>query len=265
MEHELGTNRALWDELVAVHAASAFYDVAAFRAGGSTLRPLELEEVGDVRGKRLLHLQCHFGLDTLSWARLGAEVTGVDFSEEALSLARRLAQEIGVPATFVRADVLELPHHLSRAFDLVFTSYGVLTWLPDLGRWGEVVARSLEQGGTFYLADQHPLGSVFAERDGKLVASHPYFTAAPAVETGQGSYADRSAVLANTTSYQWQHTLSGVVNALTAAGLRIEFLHEFPFCMFQWLPSMVQGADGWWRLPGRDDLPFLFSLRATRR
>jgi len=264
VEHELSTNRALWDELVEIHAASTFYDVAAFRAGQSTLRPLELEEVGDVRGKRLLHLQCHFGLDTLSWARLGAEVTGVDFSEEAVSLARRLAEEVGVPATFVCADVLDLPCHLSGAFDVVFTSYGALTWLPDLGRWGAAAASSLDRGGILYVVDQHPLGGVLAERDGELVTDWPYFADAPAVETSQGSYADRTAVLANTTSYQWQHTLSGVVNALTGAGLHIEFLHEFPFSMYQRLPSMVEGADGWWRLPGRDDMPFLFSLRATK-
>lgn len=265
METWRTANQALWDELVGVHVgATGTYDVDGFKAGRSTLRSIEVEEVGDTDGKQLLHLQCHFGMDTLSWARRGAQVVGADFSAEAISLARRLSAEVGVPAEFVCSDVYELPNNLSRKFDIVFTSYGILCWLPDLPRWAAVIEHFLEPGGFFYIVEQHPAGNVFTDRDGELVASEAYFDVGPFVETTEGSYADRTAVLRAKTSYEWQHPLSDIVNALTGVGLRVEFLHEFPFCMFQKLPSMVRSDDGWWRVPGRDDLPFLFSLKASK-
>lgn len=265
METWRESNRALWDELVGLHVgALGTYDINGFKAGRSTLRPIEVDEVGDVRGKRLLHLQCHFGLDTLSWARRGALVVGADFSPEAVTLGRRLSTEVGVSAEFVCSDIYDLPEKLDREFDIVFTSYGILCWLPDLLRWAEVIERFLVPGGFFYIVEQHPAGNVFTERDGELVASEPYFDVGPFVETTEGSYADRTAVLRAKTSYEWQHSLSEVINALTAVGLRLEYLHEFPFCMFHKLPSMVRGDDGWWRVPARNDLPFLFSLKASK-
>src|SRR6476661_801270 len=133
-ESPLEENRLLWDELVPVHAASDFYDLAAFREGGSTLRPIEIRELGDVNGKRLLHLQCHFGMDSISWARRGANVVGVDFSPAAINLASELAREERVAAEFICSDLYDLPDKLDGRFDVVFTSYGVLTWLPDLDR-----------------------------------------------------------------------------------------------------------------------------------
>jgi SAM-dependent methyltransferase len=256
-------NRAMWDELVPIHVR-AYGGVERFRAGQSTLRSIELEEMGEVSGKRLLHLQCHFGLDTLSWARQGADVVGADFSPRATEMARRLASEAGIPAEFVCSDVYTLPERVSGPFDVVFTSYGVLCWLPDLTRWADVIGRLLAPGGFFYIVEQHPVGGIFAERDGQLVAAHSYFDVGPIEETKDGSYADRSAVLRNRTSYEWQHPLSDIVDALTGAGLRIDFLHEFPFCMFPWLPSMVEGEDGWYRVPGHEGVPFLFSLKASK-
>jgi SAM-dependent methyltransferase len=258
------TNRALWDELVGVHVrATDAYDVESFKAGRETLRAIELEEVGDVAGKRLLHLQCHFGMDTISWARHGATTVGADFSPEAITLARRLSAETGAPADFVCSDIYELPERLGGEFDVVYTSYGVLCWLPDLDAWGKVIDHFLAPGGFFYIVEQHPVGAMFSDRDGNLIASESYFSAGPVEETSDGSYADRSVVLQNKTSYQWQHPLSEIINALTGNGMDIEFLHEFPFCMFRWLPSMAKDEDGWYRIPGRDDIPFLFSLKAT--
>lgn len=265
METWLEANRALWDELVGVHMRTpGTYDIDSLRAGRSTLHSIELDEVGDVRGKRLLHLQCHFGMDTLSWARRGALVVGADFSSEAVKLAQQLSTEIGMTAEFVCSNIYELPSYLDGEFDIVFTSYGILCWLPDLRGWADVIAHFLTPGGFFYIVEQHPAGNVFAEQGGELVAAEPYFDVGPFVETTDGSYADRTAVLRSKTSHEWQHPLSDVINALVGAGLRIEFLHEFPFCMFQRLPSMVKGEDGWWRVPGRDDLPFLFSLKASK-
>lgn len=256
-------NRAMWDELVPIHVRR-YGGVERFRAGHSTLREIEVEEVGDVTRKRLLHLQCHFGLDTLSWARLGARVVGADFSPQAIEMARRLASEAEIPADFVCSDVYALPDQVAGPFDIAFTSYGVLCWLPDLARWGETIARLLAPGGFFYIVEQHPVGGIFAEREGELVAAHSYFDSGPIEETKDGSYADRTAVLQNKTSYEWQHSMSDIVNALTGAGLRIDFLHEFPFCMFPWLPSMVEGEDGWFHVPGQDRVPFLFSLKASK-
>jgi len=258
------TNLARWDELVGVHVrAKDAYDLDAFRAGRSTLKPIELEEVGDVRAKRLLHLQCHFGMDTISWARRGAAVVGVDFSPEAISLARQLDAELGAGAEFVCSNVYNLPGKLEGAFDIVFTSYGVLCWLPDLVEWGKVISHFLVPGGFFYIVDGHPVSGMFGDDSG-LVASEPYFDVGPLEETVDGSYADRSAIVEHKTAYEWQHSLSDIINALAGSGLHVELLHEFPFSMFQRLPSMVKGEDGWWRVPGHDNVPFLFSLKASK-
>ncbi|HEX3453008.1 MAG TPA: methyltransferase domain-containing protein [Gaiellaceae bacterium] len=258
------TNRALWDELTAVHAASAFYDLDGFKAGRSTIRPLERAEVGDVSGKRLLHLQCHFGMDTLSWARLGAQVVGVDFSAKAITLARSLSAELGIPAEFVCSDVYELSDNLEGQFDVVFTSHGVLLWLPDLKRWAQVIDHFLAPGGLFYIAESHPVLNAVSEREGELVLDAGHFRACACTYVSDGSYADREAVLVNKTSHEWQHPLAEVVTALADVGLRIEFLHEYPFSVSKRLPSMQQGDDCYWRLPDSDALPLLFTIRAHK-
>jgi 2-polyprenyl-3-methyl-5-hydroxy-6-metoxy-1,4-benzoquinol methylase len=154
-------NENLWNHWTDLHAKSEWYDLEGFKAGRLSLGDIEREVLGDVAGKSLLHLQCHFGLDTLSWARLGARVTGVDFSEKAISLARALGSELEIPATFVRSNIYDLPDNLSGQFDIVFTSYGVLWWLPDIKEWAKVVAHFLRPGGTFLLVEFHPLASVF--------------------------------------------------------------------------------------------------------
>jgi SAM-dependent methyltransferase len=263
----LQTNRERWDELARVHARTAFYDLEGFKAGKSSLRPVEVEELGDVAGKSLLHLQCHFGLDTLSWARRGARVTGVDFSAEAVALARALARELGLTAEFVCSDIYDLRQALPGTFDVVFTSYGVLCWLPDVKRWAETVAHFLKEDGTFYMVEIHPLVNVFDDTPGAgLRVAYPYFAGgAPLREDRQGTYADHGARLEHTVSYQWGHGLGDVLTALLGAGLRLEFVHEFPYCVCGILPCMEQGADGWWRLPGAPDrVPLLFSLKAAR-
>lgn len=267
MNEYLRANRRYWDSLVPFHAASAFYDVEGFKAGRTTLRPLEREEVGPVEGKDLLHLQCHFGLDTLSWARLGARVTGVDFSEPAIALAREIQEEVGLEATFLRSDVHRLPEALRGAFDVVFTSYGVLYWLPDIPGWAEVVARFVKPGGFFYLVEDHPVALMFENEEDTeaLEVAHPYFPSrAPLRFEYPGSYAAPEAEVA-TPSYEWHHSLGEVVTALAEAGLRLEFLHEFPFAAWQRFPRMERDEAGWWRLTGTArDLPLTFSLRARK-
>jgi SAM-dependent methyltransferase len=259
-------NRALWNEWTGVHEASAFYDLAAFKAGRDTLRPLEVAELGDVSGKTLLHLMCHFGQDTLCWARRGARVTGADLSDKAIDLARSLAAELALEARFLAGDIYDLPAALDERYEIVFTSWGVLTWLSDLPRWGRLVADFLAPGGSFYLAEIHPFAMVLDVRDdGALVFDYSYLSEGAAGRyESDTSYADPTTVCANTVSYQWDHTLGEVVCALIDAGLVIEFLHEWPFSVYQRWPSMVEEKDGWWYLPECRDVPLSFSLRAHK-
>jgi SAM-dependent methyltransferase len=267
MDSYVDANRRLWDQWTDDHEKSAFYDLEGFRAGKDRLRSIELAELGDVAGKSLLHLQCHFGMDTLAWGRRGATVTGVDFSEKSIALAKSLSAEVGVPAAFYCSDVYRLPEVLSDEFDIVFTSYGVLHWLNDLRQWGEVIARFLKPGGSFYMVEDHPFFRVFSSKsETDLMVNNPYFFAeTPDQLETTGSYATGNQGEA-AQYYVWNHSLGEVLNALIGAGLAIEFLHEFPYAARAKFPFMVQGPDGWWRLPEtqRGSIPFLFSLRARK-
>jgi SAM-dependent methyltransferase len=267
-ERYLRANRALWDEWTGINYRSDFYKVDAFKAGLNKLRPYELDEVGPVEGKDLLHLQCHFGLDTLCWARLGAHVTGADFSPAAIDRARSLAAEVSLDALFVCSDVYDLPKHLSGAFDVVYTSRGVLGWLPDLDRWAQVAAHFVKPGGFLYITEVHPIANVFDDDEGvtDLRLRYPYFSHAdPLAFETHGSYADRSASVDQEVEYNWNHGMGEIVTALAQAGLRIDFLHEFPFV--EWPVSFLQSvSDGTYHLPAEHDgrLPLFFSLKASR-
>lgn len=247
---------------------SEFYDVAGFKAGRSALKGVDVDAVGDVRGKKLLHLQCHFGLDTLSWARLGAAVTGLDFSPEAIAAARALARETGLAARFVCSDVYDAPAALGERFDVVYTGVGALCWLPDVARWADVVAALLAPGGLLYLRECHPVLHALDESSDPAAPrlAYPYFEAeATRFEVG-GTYADPKARVANATTYQWNHGIGEVVTALVTAGLAIEALHEHRGCDWQALPQMARGPDGMWRLPEHGEmLPLMYSIRAVLR
>ncbi len=266
-EKEMLANRASWDHLVSRHVDSDYYNVAGFLHGDLSLGAKEMEEVGDVRGKTMLHLQCHFGLDTLSWARLGAKATGVDFSEEAITAARQLSVKSGVPADFICSNVYDLPDALFGEFDIVFSSHGVLCWLPDLPRWAQIAASFLKPGGFFYLIQGPPFSGVFdedlAEKEFRVAQS--YFRSSDPVRfEGSGSYAVSSDGTVHT-SYEWTHTVSDVLNSIIGAGMRIEFFREFSFSEWHAMKIMEQDEDGLWRLP--DDcpaLPFTFSVKATK-
>jgi SAM-dependent methyltransferase len=271
-------NLALWNHWTEIHEKSAFYDVEGFKAGATSLWPVERKELEPYvhEGTSLLHLQCHFGLDTLSWARLGAEVVGLDLSDEAIALARRLAAEVGLSARaeFVCADLYDTDAHLGvRRFDVVFVSWGAIEWLPDLTRWAGIIARHLRPGGTFYLAEIHPFGYSLDEVPGEHDVQVKYRLQPapdqPDVEPIDGSYADRDADTTGLVAYAWQHSLAEVTGALIGAGLRIEHLHEFPASPAPFWEWMVQDEDRWWWLPDgegglRKDLPLSYSLRATR-
>jgi SAM-dependent methyltransferase len=261
-------NRAHWEDLAALHPTTDHYDVEGFLDGESSLGWLEREELEGVAGETMLHLQCHFGLDTLSWAREGWAVTGVDFSERAVATARELAAEAGLDdrATFVEANVYDAPAAVDAPFDVVFTSYGVLTWLPDVEGWADVIADCLAPGGTFYIAEIHPFSHVLMDvgvRDGRLHSDWPYFGDAAQAYDVDGSYADPAASLDHTEIREWPHSIGEIVTALIDAGLDVEFLHEHEFACFEQVAGMERRDDGFWDLPGAS-LPFLFSLRARR-
>jgi SAM-dependent methyltransferase len=274
MDPYVESNRKMWDAWTRINLASRVYDVEGFVTDGSRdLDPISLAGPGDVRGKSLLHLQCHFGMDTIKWARHGAIVTGVDFSTEAIAAARGLAARMGVPATFVESDIAALPSRLDGRFDVVFTSEGVLGWLPDLDRWGQVIAHFLAPGGIFYVVDAHPVLQIFNDRlkEPDLRLLYPYFHGPePFKEEHGGCYTAPEAPITSV-EHVWLHKMSDVIGALLRAGLRIESFEEYPFLSWKFFPWMEQRADGWWHLPeheglplGSGSLPLMFSLKATK-
>jgi SAM-dependent methyltransferase len=263
-------NRSLWDAWTAIHASGDFYDLEGFKAGGVRIRPYEIEMIGDVSGRSLLHLQCHFGIDTLSWARLGARVTGADISPAAIELAQALASELGFPdARFVRSNLYDLPAVLDGTFDIVYTSRGVLGWLPDIAGWARVAAHFLAPGGTFFITEAHPVMNVFENegvRPGELRLTYPYWEhPAPLTFPVKGSYADPDAEVGDETEHSWDHGLGEIVTALISAGLRIETLVEHPFLDWK-VDFLVEDEAGTWRLPSDagGELPLMFSLKATK-
>ena len=262
------TNRKLWNDLTKIHFESEFYDVEGFKKGKCMLPDVEIKEVGNVVGKSLLHLQCHFGLDTLCWARLGAKVTGVDFSEKAINQATLLAKELDINASFICCDVYELANCLDEKYDIVFTSAGVITWLPYLRQWAEVISHFLKPNGIFYIHEFHPTANIFDDVDEAKSPTirYPYFKLdEPLHIKSEGSYADPGADI-DSTSYEWCHGMGEIVNSLIEAGLKIEYLHEFNDGIYKSHPFLVQGDDGMWRFPGvAGGLPLMFSIRAAKK
>lgn len=259
-------NRLLWDEKARVHIR-AYKEVQLLRDGAEILDEIELREVGDVAGKRLLHLQCHIGTDTLAWARHGAIVTGVDFSPESIRCAEALRDELRLEARFVHCNVYDLPGALQEEFDIVYTSRGVLCWLRDLGAWAQVVARFLTPGGVFYLMESHPiLNALEEQRPGEPAFVHPYFHRPEPVrwEAGGPDYADPSHRLGHP-SHEWIWSLSDIVNAVLGAGLTLEFLNEHDRLFFPLLPSMTTADGRWYCLPKyADRIPLLLTLGARK-
>ena len=267
MEPTLEANRKLWDEFVKINSRSEMYQLEEFKKGLNKLNPLERTEVGDVEGKTLLHLQCHFGMDTLSWARLGATVTGMDFSPKGIKMAKSLSEELNIPGRFICCNLYDLPEHLDEQFDIVFTSYGVLCWLPDIPRWAKIIARYLKPGGFFFIAEIHPFAYVFDDEKEvtELKVRYPYFHSGPMEFVADGSYSDLITKIPPHKQYEWMHGMGEIITSLCDAGLKIDFLHEYPLACFSQFPFMKKGDDGNWRLPGKEELiPLTFSLKATK-
>lgn len=263
-------NRDLWNNWTNLHTESSPEHaalLAQLRTGQTTLNENDLRELGDVSGKSLLHLQCHFGLDTLSWAKEGAIVTGVDFSEEAITHARFLSEDLYISARFICSDIYELPDVLDEQFDIIFTSDGVLPWLPDLSRWAQIVAYYLKPGGTFYIRDGHPIRHILVpprlDANGKPI-EHGYFhKVEPTKVAERWSYAVSEVDIIQT-AYYWTHNLGEIVTVLCSAGLRLEFLHEFPKVIDNCY-SYEESRPGQYerRLQHNIAIPRMFSIRAT--
>ena len=269
MDEYMKANKEMWDKLAKIHHKSDFYDVEGFLKGMLTLDPIELEELPDLSGKTLLHLMCHFGIDTMSLARLGADTTGVDFSTEAIDLAKELSKTAKIDAKFVCSNVYDLPKILDGKFDVVFTSAGVLMWLPDLKEWAKVIAHFLKPGGFFYIREFHPFGYVFDDDDDvkELRVRYPYFQGKePMKFEAEGTYADKDAKTGKIPSFEWNHPISKIINVLIDAGLTIDFFHEFPVTTYRALPFMIEKEPGRYVLPENEDkIPLMFSIKAIKR
>lgn len=274
-EEWLALNRANWDERTGVHVGSALYDMSSHRAGRGRLDAIVEAELGEVAGLRVLHLQSHLGDDSIAIAQRGAaEVVGVDFSPPAVEAARRLAAEVGAGAArFVLSDVYRAPEALAdRAggFDMVFTTWGTVTWLPDIARWARVVAHVLRPGGALYFADAHPVALAFdgvadaQDAEGRPAWFMPYFARAPLLWDDVVDYADPTARLVHTRTMVWLHPLADILGALRDAGLRLEWLHEHPRITWQMFPALVRDEDRLWTWPGKAWLPLAVSLRAVK-
>ncbi len=258
----LETNRHLWNERTPIHILSDFYDMDGFLQGNTSLKSIELAQVGEVKEKTILHLQCHFGQDSLSWARMGAKVTGLDFSEAAIEYAQKLNTQLGLDAEFICADVYEAPQLLSQQYDMVFTSYGVLGWLPDMQKWANVVATCLKTGGELHLIEFHPLVWIF-DNDFTHI-QYSYFNVEAIIENEEGTYTDKNAPI-KSPCMTWNHPLSEVVNALISANLRIEGLNEYDFSPYNCFPNTVPTDEGNFYLKGMEKkLPMVYAIKAVK-
>ena len=267
------SNCASWDERVPLNLQAHSYDLAALRAGEGRLSPIEEAELGLVDGLSVLHLQCHFGRDSLALAQRGARVTGLDFSGEAINVARGLATELDLDkrTRFVEADVYAAPDAISApaAFDRVFVTWGALNWLPDIVAWAKVVSHFLRLGGALYLAEFHPIGFVFDDEtkgaDGMSRWSRPYFGREPRIDPAPRSFTADATRLDSGPTYEWVHPLGEIVTALSAAGLALKWLHEHDAAPWSPLSSCLRrDDDGLWRWPDKSWLPLSFSLWAER-
>ncbi len=256
-------NKKLWDAKTPIHFKSRLYGLDDFKEGALSLKHIEQEELGDVNEKSILHLMCHFGLDTMSFSRLGANATGVDISEEAINTAKSLARDLSLNTKFIRSNIYDLKEHINDPFDIVFTSYGVLNWLPDLDRWANIIYSLLLPNGIFYLVEFHPFLWMLDDECKEFVYSY-FHHQEPYELQSQGTYADPKADI-HLKEYVWNHSLSDVFNSLLKVNFKIEYVHEFPYSTWECFPNMENiGKDRWVFKNFKDNLPYLFSIKATK-
>lgn len=259
----ININKQTWNNKTDVHIASDFYDVEAFLNGKSSLNAIELELLGDVTNKKILHLQCHFGQDTLSLARLGADVTGVDLSDKAIERAKEFAEKLNLNATFICCDIYEATKYLDEKFDIVFTSYGTIGWFPDIDKWAKVIWHFLKPNGKFIMADFHPVVWMF-DNDFKSVF-YNYFNVEPIIEDESGTYADRySEISAQTVT--WNHPTSETLNALIKNGLTINSFNEYDYSPYNCFNETEEFESGKFRIKHLENkIPMVYSIMAIKK
>lgn len=259
----LAINKQSWNNRTDSHLKSAFYDLDGFLKGKSSLNDIELNLLGNIEGKSILHLQCHFGQDTISLSKLGAEVTGVDLSDKAIESAKRIASQMNANATFICCDIYDLPNHLDQKFDIVFTSYGTIGWLPDLQQWAKLISNYLKPNGKFIFAEFHPVVWMFD--DNFETVAYNYFNSGPILETESGTYADRNAEI--TQQYVcWNHSMAEVINGLITNGLEINTFQEFDYSPYNCFNKTIEFEPGKYRIEHfNDKIPMVYAIEATRK
>ncbi|UTW61594.1 class I SAM-dependent methyltransferase [bacterium SCSIO 12741] len=255
-------NRKSWNDRVESHVDSDFYDMQSFLQGKTSLNEEEINLLGDVNGLSLLHLQCHFGQDTLSLARMGAKATGVDLSDQAINQAKKLNEDLGLDAEFVCCNLYDLPEHLDAQFDRVFTSYGTIGWLPDLEPWAALVARYLKPGGQFVMVDFHPTLWMFDDDFSKI--QYRYFNSDPIIETQTGTYADRESGV-EIKDVSWNHSMSSLLTSLMRQGLELSHFGEYDYSNYSCFNHLEEFAPGKFRVKHLGNkIPMMYSIVATK-
>ncbi len=262
-QNYIDINRQSWNNITDIHLKSAFYDHDNFMKGKTSLNKFELDLLGDITGKKILHLQCHFGQDSISLSRLGALVTGVDLSDKAIETARQIANDTNADVDFVCCDIYSLPTHLDKTFDLVFTSYGAIGWLPDLDQWASIVSRFLKPNGQFVLVEFHPFVWMFDNNFEKI--GYSYFNRGAIIETESGTYADKTADITQE-FVSWNHSLGEVINSLVKNGLEIDLLNEYDYAPYNCFNSMVEFEPKEFRIEHlANKIPLVYSIAATKK
>jgi SAM-dependent methyltransferase len=260
-QNYLAINKESWNKRTDHHITSDFYDVKGFLEGNTSLNEIELNLLGDISGKKILHLQCHFGQDTIALARMGAKVTGVDLSDNAIEKANDLANQANQKVTFVCSDIYDLPNHLEGQFDIVYTSYGTIGWLPDLDKWAKIIARYLKPNGKFVFVEFHPVVWMFDNEFQKI--GYNYFNSGAIIETESGTYTDTSADLEQE-YVSWNHPISEVVNSLVQNNLFIDSLDEFDYSPYNCFSHTIEVGPKKFRIEHLGNkIPMVYAIQAT--
>ena len=256
-------NKNSWNNKVDIHYKSEFYDNKAFIKGQSSLNQIEIDLLGDISGKSVLHLQCHFGQDTISLNRLGADVTGVDLSDKAIEKATELARITNSAAKFICCDIYDLPNHLDENFDIIFTSYGTIGWLPDINKWAEIISRFLKPNGKLIFVEFHPVVWMFDDDFTKV--KYRYFNSGAIIENEDGTYAEKEAAISQD-YVMWNHGIGEVVNSLLAKGLEIKALEEYDYSPYNCFNKTEKIAPKKYRIKHmQDKIPMVYSIIAIKQ
>lgn len=259
---EFETNRNTWNSKVSVHSKSEFYDIEKFKQGKSSLNEYEMKALGNISGKSILHLQCHFGQDTLSLARMGAVCTGIDISDEGIKLAKQLNKDLKLDAEFVCCNVLDTSEYVSEKFDIVFTSYGTIGWLPDLKPWAQMISERLKPGGFFYIVEFHPIAWMFDYTVSPPIMKYGYHQKEAIYEEYEGTYADKNSKMVSK-EYGWNHSLGEVITSLSDAALHIEYLKEYDASPYDIFPGLVKNSKGMFEMNNKM-FPLIFEVKAVK-